>query len=62
MPSRTGQDCITGLKKRPREVWIDGELERCDGRPRSPAGSLEPWPVLAPRDRHRPALPCRRGP
>ncbi|MDH3598687.1 MAG: hypothetical protein OEU26_03490 [Candidatus Tectomicrobia bacterium] len=25
MPARTGQDYITGLKERPREVWIDGE-------------------------------------
>ena len=26
MPARTGQEYITGLKERPREVWIDGEL------------------------------------
>ena len=25
MPARTGQEYITGLKERPREVWIDGE-------------------------------------
>lgn len=25
MPARTGQAYITGLKERPREVWIDGE-------------------------------------
>ncbi len=25
MPARTGQQYITGLKERPREVWIDGE-------------------------------------
>ena len=25
MPARTGQEYITGLKDRPREVWIDGE-------------------------------------
>ena len=28
MPARTGQEYITGLKERPREVWIDGELVR----------------------------------
>ncbi len=26
MPARTGQEYIAGLKDRPREVWIDGEL------------------------------------
>jgi 4-hydroxyphenylacetate 3-monooxygenase len=26
MPARTGQEYITGLKERPREVWIGGEL------------------------------------
>jgi len=25
MPARTGQEYITGLKERPREVWIEGE-------------------------------------
>ena len=25
MPARTGQEYITGLKDRPREVWLDGE-------------------------------------
>jgi len=25
MPARTGQQYITGLQERPREVWIDGE-------------------------------------
>ena len=25
MPARTGQEYITGLKERPREVWIRGE-------------------------------------
>src|SRR5713101_5853320 len=25
MPARTGQQYITGLKERPREVWIDGQ-------------------------------------
>ena len=25
MPARTGQEYITGLTERPREVWIDGE-------------------------------------
>ena len=25
MPARTGQEYITGLRNRPREVWIDGE-------------------------------------
>ena len=25
MPVRTGQEYITGLKDRPREVWLDGE-------------------------------------
>ena len=25
MPARTGKEYITGLKERPREVWIDGE-------------------------------------
>ena len=28
MPARTGHEYITGLKERPREVWIDGELVR----------------------------------
>ena len=26
MPARTGQEYIKGLRDRPREVWIDGEL------------------------------------
>ena len=25
MPARTGQEYITGLKDRPREVWLNGE-------------------------------------
>ena len=25
MPARTGQEYITGLKERPREVWLNGE-------------------------------------
>ena len=25
MPARTGQEYISGLKERPREVWLDGE-------------------------------------
>ena len=25
MPARTGQEYITGLRERPREVWLDGE-------------------------------------
>ena len=25
MPAHTGQEYVTGIKERPREVWIDGE-------------------------------------
>ena len=25
MPARTGQEYISGLKERPREVWLNGE-------------------------------------